>query len=414
MNVDQERKLLPGASARKEFPLFCEDEVPAYLDTAASSQKPRAVIDRISEYFEHQHANVHRGAYRLSSAATSFYEEARAKIAHFLNASSPDELIFTRGTTESINLLAYSLGEQLKAGDKILLSRIEHHSNMVPWQILARRKSLEVHYYDVGPNAEFSWDLFENKLNEVQPAVICSPVVSNAFGTLFPVKKITKAAHDLGALVVLDAAQAMAHTPLDVRELNVDFLAFSGHKMYGPTGIGGLFGKRKLLDQMEPFQGGGEMIESVSYDGPVLTSLPHKFEAGTPSIAEAIALGEAVSFIQEIGFDAIRTHEEQLFEYGWSKLSEIEGLKLYGPHLSQEKQIAVLPFNVEDVHPHDLATIIDDNNVQVRAGHHCVMPGLSFLGLQSTVRASLGVYSIEEDFDRLADGIRRAKKLLAR
>lgn len=405
-----------GVNIRKQFPAFCApSERPfSYLDTAASSQKPKRVIDRLSSFLSNEYANIHRGAYKLSADATASFEQARVDIANFIGARRPEEVIFTRGTTESINLVANSLGNSLCEGDTVLVTILEHHSNIVPWQLLEKRCGIKVAFVDVDDNGSIDIADFEEKLKNLKPKLVGVSSISNAFGSVIPVVEIVTQAKASGALVLLDAAQAVAHETFDVSELDVDFAAFSGHKMYGPTGIGVLYGKYDLLNSLEPFQGGGEMIERVTTEGSTWAKLPQKFEAGTPAIAEAVALGEAVKFIEELGTEAIAAHEAELLAYAFDSLSKIDGIELYGPIVAGEAQRSILSFNSKTVHAHDLATVVDQFNVQLRAGHHCAMPALKRLGIQASSRISFGVYSDTCDIDVLVEALQYAHSLFSK
>ena len=412
-NIAAPKGLKPGANIRAEFPIFAAraGERPlAYLDTAASSQKPEPVLQALDDFMRSGYANIHRGTYDLSTTATAEYEAAREKIAKFIGAASSQNIVFTRGTTEAINLVASSFAKYFKPGDSILITTLEHHSNIVPWQILSERLGVELHFVQITAEAQINMDDFYEKLSRVRPRLVASSFVSNAFGTVSPVKEIIAAAHEAGAKVLLDAAQAVPHQKVDVTELDVDFLAFSGHKMYGPTGIGALYAKTDLLDFMDPYQGGGDMIETVSIHGTTYADGPQKFEAGTPAIAEAIALGATIDFIESVGIEKIATYEAELFTKAFEMLSKEEGVTCYGPATIGAPQAAAIAFNVEGAHSHDIATFADQFNVQIRAGHHCAMPALEALGLSATARMSLGMYSTEADIEQLLEAIRFTRK----
>ncbi len=417
--MSQEHRSL-GKQVRSDFPFFGGDRDQessriAFLDSAASALKPQVVVDRMSHYLLHEHANIHRGAYKLSADATAAYDLAKLQVAQFLSAPSASSIIFTRGTTEGINLLAHSFGERLEKGDRVLLTTLEHHSNIVPWQLLEMRRGVGVSYADIRDDAALDLaDLFA-KLRQEKPKLLSITAVSNAFGTIIPLEKIIPVAREVGALVHVDAAQGIVHFPLDVQSLDIDFLTFSGHKIYGPTGIGVLYGKPELLEAMPPYQGGGDMIHEVTLDGSTWAESPRKFEAGTPAIAEAIGLGEALAYVTALGRQELLDYESQLFEEAFELLSREPGVTLYGPATSIQNerskvQTSILPFTVEGVHPHDISTIADSFGVQIRAGHHCAMPALRRLGIQSTGRASIGAYTILEDFELLCEAIRRARK----
>jgi cysteine desulfurase/selenocysteine lyase len=419
-----------GGNIRANFPIFAHQErvegarsIPfAYLDSAASTQKHSSVIARLSQYLSCEHANIHRGAYRLSAEATRLYDEAREKVARFLGAA-PRNIIFTRGTTESVNLVASALRKKWRHGDVILLSYLEHHSNIVPWQMIADQVGMRVEFVDIDPHARLEVNDFLTKLAQLRPALVSLTALSNAFGTLLPVRDLVREARAMGALTMVDGAQIVAHAPVDVSEIGCDFFAFSGHKLYGPTGIGALYVRDEAYDYMEPYQGGGDMIQTVTVNGSTWADVPQRFEAGTPAIAEAIALGAAVDMLTSIGWQAIQAHERELFDAAWQLLSQESGVSLYGPRTARaagdsgkslQDQASILPFNVEGVHPHDLSSIADDSNVQIRAGHHCAMPALARLGLQSTARASIGIYSERADFEQLIEAIRKAKRIFGR
>lgn len=402
----------PGAEARAHFPIF-EDRKLAYLDTAASSQKPRSVIERMSEYLSREHANIHRGAYRLSAESTERYELARRRVAAFLRAPSPECVVFTRGTTEAINLVARSCERWFEPGDTILLSLLEHHSNIVPWQLLAERRGLKLEFVEISDHAVLDLQDLASKLESRRPKLVALTALSNAFGSITPLGECVRLARSHGARILVDAAQAAPHSRIDVAALDLDFLAFSGHKLYGPTGIGALYAKLEHLQRMEPFHGGGDMIRSVDVTGSTWAEPPQKFEAGTPAIAEAIALGSAIDFVEGVGLEKIAAHEHALFEKAKALLQAEPGVTIYGPCRAGVEQASILAFNVEGVHPHDLATVGDTHGVCFRAGHHCAMPALKRLGLQSTARVSFGVYSLEEEIAPLLETIRKARKLFA-
>jgi len=397
---------------RALFPFFSGPNAKgakAYLDTAASSLKPTPVIERLSHYLSFEHANIHRGAYELSANSTGLYDRARKQVAQFINAQSPDELVFTRGATEALNLIAYSYGATLGAGRGLLVSLLEHHSNFVPWQLLAQNRNLKLDFINITPSATIDIEDMRARLEKRQPALVAITAHSNSFGTVPPVAELIKLAHSYGAIVVLDATQAVVHGGLDVQALDADFAVFSGHKLYGPTGIGCLWARSELLEMMPPFHGGGDMIKQVSVEGSSWSEPPQKFEAGTPPIAEAIALGAAVKFIESVGQERLRKHESELFEYGWNLLTEIEGVNVIG---DKALSSSILAFTVDRVHPHDLASIADQyGGVQIRAGHHCTMPALRALGLQSTARASIGIYSDKQDFVALKGSILEAQRI---
>jgi cysteine desulfurase/selenocysteine lyase len=398
---------------RREFPIL-QQEVNghrlAFLDSAASSQKPRQVIECLEEFYRRYNANVHRGVYKLSEEATFAFERARGKVARFIGAASQREIIFTRNTTEAINLVAQSWGgSNLRPGDRILLTMMEHHSNIVPWQMLAQRTGATLDYLNLDGEGRLALEELDTKLDE-RTRIVALTHQSNVLGTINPVRMIADRAHAVGALLLLDAAQSVPHMPVDVKSLGCDFLAFSGHKMCGPTGIGVLWGRRALLEAMPPFLGGGSMIKVVELEQSSYADLPARFEAGTPAIAEAVALGEAIDFLSAIGMEAIYRHEVELLDYALERLPHIPGLRLYGP-TKRDARGGSLSFSLEGVHPHDIATILDGVGVAVRAGHHCTQPLHRYLDVQATTRASLYIYNLPEEIDRLVAGLERARKL---
>ena len=399
---------------RDDFPILKQKIDPplVYLDSAASSQKPNRVIEALSEYYRSYNANIHRGIYRISEKATAMYEESRKKIARFINARRPRQIIFTRNTTESINIVAYSWGNaNLSAGDEILVSVMEHHSNLVPWQLLAQRTGAKLKFIEVTDEGFLHLEDLNRLLTE-RTKLVAITHVSNVLGTVNPVQSITTAAHAVGAKVLIDAAQSVPHLPVDVQAINCDFLAFSGHKMCGPTGIGVLYGKLDLLEEMPPFLGGGSMIRTVQRERSTYADLPQKFEAGTPSIAQAIGLGAAVDYLNEIGLDAIHPHEQDLLEYAHQKLSEIEGITIYGP--KPRHRVGAITFNLDRIHAHDVAGILDQDGVAIRAGHHCTQPLMQRFGVIATARASFYLYNKLEEVDSLYDGLLNVQKILIR
>ena len=399
---------------RDDFPILKQKIDPplVYLDSAASSQKPNRVIEALSEYYRSYNANIHRGIYRISEKATAMYEESRKKIARFINARRPRQIIFTRNTTESINIVAYSWGNaNLRAGDEILVSVMEHHSNLVPWQLLAQRTGAKLQFIEVTDEGFLHLEDLNRLLTE-RTKLVAITHVSNVLGTVNPVQSITSAAHAVGAKVLIDAAQSVPHLPVDVQAINCDFLAFSGHKMCGPTGIGVLYGKLDLLEEMPPFLGGGSMIRTVQRERSTYADLPQKFEAGTPSIAQAIGLGAAVDYLNDIGLDAIHPHEQDLLEYAHQKLSEIEGITIYGP--KPRHRVGAITFNLDRIHAHDVAGILDQDGVAIRAGHHCTQPLMQRFGVIATARASFYLYNKLEEVDSLYDGLLNVQKILIR
>jgi cysteine desulfurase/selenocysteine lyase len=375
-----------------------------YLDSAATSQKPRAVLDTLDAYYEHDNANVHRGIHELSRRATLAFEGARAKVAGWVGAAEPAEIVFTRGTTEAINLVASAWGlDNVREGDEILLTVLEHHSNIIPWQLLAHRTGAKLRYIELDDQGRLVLDDLPSLLSE-RTRVVTFSHVSNALGTVNPVAEIAAAAHEVGALVVVDGAQGAVHAKVDVRALGVDCYAFSGHKMCGPTGIGALWARRDLLEAMSPYQGGGEMIHVVGRDESTWAEVPHKFEAGTPNIAGAIGFGAAVDYLAAIGMDAIQAHERRLMEYALARVGELKGIRVYGPE-SLDEHSAVVSFTLGDAHPHDISTIVDAEGVAIRAGHHCAQLVMKHFGVAATARASFYLYNTEEDVDRLVEAL---------
>ncbi len=413
MNTVKLKDVMLGQGVRSYFPIFSSAGSDLhYLDTAASAQKPQCVIKRLVDFMGEEYANIHRGAYALSGNATAAYEAARAKIAEFIGADSSRSIVFTKNATESINLVANCYEKFLRPGDTVLLSLLEHHSNIVPWQLLAERKGIKLEWVDITNAAEISIEDLEVKLENYRPKLLAITATSNAFGSVLSIEKVVAAAARFGTKVLIDACQILAHESIDVVGLDVDFMVFSGHKLYGPTGIGVLYAKQELLDRMDPFMGGGGMISVVATERTTWADTPHKFEAGTPPIAEAVALGAAIEFLEEVGLDRIQKYEEKLFADAFELLAKEPGVTLYGPAAWSGKQSCILSFNVKDVHPHDLSSIADSVGVQVRAGHHCAMPALRRLGIPASVRASIGMYSTFGDFEALVEAIRKAQKVL--
>ena len=402
-------RTLDVAAIRKDFPIF-ETGI-AYLDSANTSQRPKQVTGAMMEYFETYNSNIHRAAYRIAEEATVHYEAAREKVRAFINAASTKEIVYTRGTTEAINLVAYSWGRKhIKSGDLIVLTILEHHSNIVPWQILAAEKGAHIEYVDIDEKGELRQDQFADLLRR-GPKLVAFNLVSNAMGTINPAREMVAAAKKAGATVLVDGAQSTPHQPVDVRALGCDFYAFSGHKMLGPTGAGILYGRRELLEAMDPFMAGGDMIRTVRIEGTTYHDLPWKFEAGTQAIAEVIGLGAAVDYLDGLGMDAVRAHELEITEYAYEAMSEVDGLTVYGPPPS--RRAGVISFSLDGIHPHDLATIADRDQVCLRAGHHCAMPLMTRLGLAATARASFYVYTLKSDVDRLVSSIQEARRIFA-
>jgi cysteine desulfurase / selenocysteine lyase len=385
----------------------------AYLDSSNSSHKPRQVLDAERHFYETSYANVHRAVYELGELATAGYEGAREKVKSLVNAESTREIIFTRGATEALNLVAYAWGlENLGPGDVVVVTELEHHSNFVPWQYIASRTGAQFAAIPADENGELALDALEEIVARGQVKVVAVGHVNNSLGTVNPVERIAAWARENGAITVVDACQAAPHRRLDVQALGVDFLAFTGHKMCAPTGIGVLWGRRELLERMQPFQLGGEMIRTVSLERTTWNELPHKFEAGTPPFAQAVGLGAAIDYLNEIGLEAIEAHEHELTEYALGRVGEIDGIRIYGPP-SAERRGGIVSFDVEGVHPHDVAQILGWQGVAVRAGHHCTQPLMRKLGVPATTRASFYLYTLREEIDRLVDGIHAAKKTFA-
>jgi len=397
---------------RADFPalsLTVNNHPLVYLDNAASSQKPIQVIERISRYYSTEHSNVHRGVHDLSQSATEYYESSRDIIRDFIGARSRTEIIFTKGTTDSINLVAQSFARPiLNPGDEILVTHLEHHSNIVPWQLVCQQTGAELKVVAIHDDGSIDYDDFEQSLSE-RTRLIAIAHVSNSLGTIIPVKRIISDAHGLGIPVLVDGAQAVPHMQIDVSDLDVDFYCFSGHKMYGPTGIGILYGKEQFLEKMPPYQGGGDMIESVSFAGTTYNDLPHKFEAGTPNIAGAIGLGTAAEYMNQIGFEFISEYEAKLLERATDRLSQIEGLRFIG---TAENKASVVSFLLRDSHPYDVATLLDKFGIAVRSGHHCTQPVMSRLGIPGTVRASFAFYNTMDEIDVLAESLQKSSRIL--
>jgi cysteine desulfurase / selenocysteine lyase len=396
---------------RREFPIYANNPDLVFLDSGASAQKPRAVIDGIADYYRTDYANVHRGVYQLSQRSTDQFEEARAKVSAFLNAVDEREIVFVRGATEALNLVAQSWGpSHLQAGDEVVISDLEHHSNIVPWQMLRERCGVRLVVAPTDATGEFDLAAFEALLSP-RTRLVAVAHISNVTGALLPVERIVTLAHAKGAKVLIDGCQAVPRLPVDVRALGCDFYVFSGHKAYGPTGTGVLYGRYNTLDAMPPWQTGGGMILNVTYERTEFQEPPHRFEAGTPDIAGAIGLGKAIDFIEALGRDTIREHEQALTEYGIDALSRIPGLRLIR---GGQRQLSILSFDLEGVHPHDVGTVLDQHHVAVRVGHHCAQPLMDKLGLSGTVRASFGVYNDEGDIDRLVTAIEAAREMFRR
>ena len=399
---------------RSEFPALQQEIAGsplAYLDNAASSQTPQSVIDRMTRYQSTEHSNVHRGVHTLSQRATKAYEGARQRVGRFINAPDASQCIYTRGATEAINLVMYAWGRRhVGEGDEILVSTMEHHSNIVPWQMLCEEVGAELKVIPMTDEGELELDRFEDLLTE-RTKLVGVVEVSNALGTINPVEEMIETAHDRDIPVLIDGCQAVPHRPVDVQALDADFYAFSGHKMNGPTGIGILYAKREWLESMDPFQGGGDMIRSVTFEETKFNDLPYKFEAGTPAILPAVGLGAAVDFLESIGMERIVRREADLLDYGTSLLEEIGGVRIFG---RASRKASVLSFDVEGIHPHDIGTILDDEGVAIRAGHHCAQPVMDRLGIPATARASFSYYNNRKDADQLAAGIERVKEIFGK
>jgi cysteine desulfurase/selenocysteine lyase len=413
MNQQSKISAYDVAAIRADFPILAEKPYGkplVYLDNAASAQKPRAVIDRMDQVYEHGYANVHRGLHYLANAATDAFEAAREKMRAFLNASSTDEIIFTRGATEALNLVAASFGlAHIGEGDEILLSVMEHHSNIVPWHFLRERKGAVIKWVDVEEDGSFSLEAFAAALTE-KTKIVAITHMSNVLGTVTPVREIVRLAHERGIPVLVDGSQGAVHCDVDVRDLDVDFYVVTGHKLYGPTGIGALYGKREWLERLPPYAGGGEMIETVTFDTVTYGVPPHRFEAGTPPIVEAIGLGAALDYMEKIGRAAIHAHEAELGAYAARRLAEVPGIRLFG---TAPGKGAVFSFNIAGAHAHDIATVIDRSGVAVRAGTHCAQPLLSRFGVTSTCRASFALYNTREEADTLVAALERAAHLFS-
>lgn len=398
----------------KDFPILNQkvnNNRLAYLDTTATSQTPIQVIDVIADYYKRYNSNVHRGVHTLGSLATDGYESARETVRRFINAKYFEEIIFTRGTTASINIVAHSYGDaNISEGDEIVVTEMEHHANIVPWQQLAKRKHASLKFIPMTDDGELTIENIKATIND-NTKIVAITHVSNVLGTINDIKTITDIAHEHGAIVSVDGAQAAPHMDLDMQSLDVDFYSFSGHKMLGPTGIGVLYGKRALLDEMEPVEFGGDMIDFVEKYDASWADLPTKFEAGTPLIAQAIGLAEAIRYIEKLGFDAIQAHEHELTTYAYDKMSEIEGIEIYGP--PKDRRAGVITFNMTDVHAHDVATAVDTEGVAVRAGHHCAQPLMKWLNQSSTARASFYIYNTKEDIDQLVESLKQTKEFFS-
>jgi cysteine desulfurase / selenocysteine lyase len=408
------RPKLDAEKLRADFPIF-EQEIHgkplAYLDSAVSSQKPRQVLDALRTFYETSYGNVHRGVYLLSERATSAYEGARSKLAAFVNAPSPREVIFVRGATEGLNLVAYAWGlNNLGPGDVVVVTELEHHSNFVPWQYVAKRTGAEFRMIRLTDEGELALDRLDDLAGEGNVKVVAANLVSNALGTVNPIERLAAWAREQGAISVVDAAQAAPHRRIDVQALGCDFLAFSSHKMCGPTSVGALWGRAELLEAMEPFNLGGHMIRSVRFEETTWGELPYKFEAGTQPIAEAVGFGAAADYLNDVGLEAIEEHERELTTYALERLADLPGVITYGP--PAERRAGIISFNVEGIHPHDVAQVLDSEGVAIRAGHHCCQPLMTRLGVAATNRASFYLYTVPAEIDRLVDGLHKARRIL--
>jgi cysteine desulfurase / selenocysteine lyase len=405
---------LDVTAIRRDFPILqrqVRGKRLVYLDNAATSQKPQVVIDSLTHYYQHYNANVHRGVHTLSDEATDGYERARAKVARFIKARSSRGVVFVRGTTEGLNLVAHSWARsRLKPGDEILLSRMEHHSNLIPWQLVAKETGAKLRFIYLNVDGSMNLSNIDELINERTRLVAVSHM-SNVLGTINPVRQLADLAHARGAVMVVDGAQSVPHMPVDVNELGCDFLAFSGHKMLGPTGIGVLYAREELLEEMEPYQGGGSMIADVSCETATWNEIPYKFEAGTPDIAGAIGLGAAIDYLQRLGMASVRQHELELTSYALKALSSVKDLMLFGPRVPENRG-GVISFNLLDIHPHDVGTILDQEGVAIRAGHHCCQPLMSWLDVPGTARASVYVYNTRAEVDALVAGLEKAKEVM--
>jgi cysteine desulfurase/selenocysteine lyase len=399
---------------RQDFPILgttVNGKPLTYLDNAATTQKPQNVIDAITQYYTSYNSNIHRGTHHLSNLATEAHEAGRQKVQGYLNVQNDHEIIFTRGTTEAINLVAFSFGEAfVNPGDEVIVTEMDHHSNFVPWQMMCERRQAHFRVVPFDENGDLQLDIYEKLLNE-RTRIVAFNHVSNSLGTVNPAQQIIKMAHDAGAAVLVDAAQSVQHIEHDVQALDADFYVFSGHKMYGPTGIGVLYGKESWLEAMPPYQGGGEMIDLVTIDKTTYNKLPFKFEAGTPNIVGPIGLAAAINYMDQFPFDEIMAHEDQVLAYGRERLLEVEGLTIYG---NARQRTSILGFNIEGIHHYDLGTLLDTQGVAVRTGHHCTQPIMTALGIDGTVRASLALYNTREDIDTLLTALHKVLKMLGR
>ncbi|MFT5427047.1 MAG: cysteine desulfurase/selenocysteine lyase [Gammaproteobacteria bacterium] len=411
--ADNFKPSLDVEKIRQDFPILHQEvngKPLVYLDNAATSQKPSQVIEALDKYYQHDNANIHRGVHTLSERATADYEAARGKVRDFLNASSEKEIIFVRGATEALNLIAQSYGRtNLKAGDEIIISTMEHHSNIVPWQLLCEQTGAVLKVIPINDRGELIIEEFE-KLLSTKTKIVSVVHISNALGTINPIQHIIDRAHEHNAIAIIDGAQAVPHTAVDVQALNCDFYVFSGHKLFAPTGIGALYGKAELLEAMPPWQGGGDMIKMVSFEKTLYADLPYKFEAGTPHIAGVVGLGAAIDYVNAIGLDAIGAYEHDLLEYATAKASQVQGLRLIG---TAARKASILAFVMDSVHPHDIGTILDHEGVAIRTGHHCAMPVMTHYNVPATARASFAFYNTFEEVDKLIQTLEKAREVFA-
>lgn len=400
---------------REDFPILkrrVNGKPLVYFDNAATSQKPSVVIEAIRRYYSEYNANIHRGIHKLAEEATLAHEEAREKVAKFINANRTEEIVFVRNATEAMNLVAYTWGQtNIGSGDKVVLTIMEHHSNIVPWQLLAQKKNAKIEFVKIDEKGFLKLDEMREAIDE-NTKLVCVTHASNVLGTINPVSEIAKLAHNKGALVLVDAAQSVPHMRVNSREMDCDFMAVSGHKMLGPTGIGVLYGKTRLLENMPPFLGGGEMIKEVHTSGATWKDLPYKYEAGTPNIAGAIGLGAAVDYLRKIGMENVQEHEKEITGYAISKMSQVKGLTIYGPR-DVEHRVGVVSFNLGDIHAHDLASIMDEEGIAIRSGHHCAQPLMEFLNIPAASRASFYIYNTKEEVDIFINALEKARKLFS-
>ena len=411
IKLEEGKKIFDVGRIRQDFPILKQKvygKPLIYMDNSATTQKPVSVIKALTDYYENYNANIHRAIHKLSEIATEKYEETRVSSAQLINASSPKEIIFTKNATESLNLLAYSLGSTIKKGDEIVLTIMEHHSNIVPWQMLKERGAI-LKFVDIDEEGKLRMDQLEEKVTE-RTKIVAVTHTSNVLGTINDIKAIAKIAHENGAIIIVDGAQGVPHAPVDVQELDVDFLAFSPHKMLGPTGVGVLYGKRALLEKAHPFLLGGDMIKEVTLEGTTFNDIPYKFEAGTPNVADVIAFNASLDYLSSLGMHNVRKHEIGLTKYALRRLSDISGINIYGPREAEEKA-GVMSFNIEGVHSHDVASIVDKEGIAIRSGHNCARPLMKRLGCGTVARASFYVYNTHEEIEKLAESLEKVKRV---